>query len=178
MKNAITPTDHERIMRDDDYIVSKSDAKGRVIYGNRIFIEFSGYTESELLGKQHNIIRHPDMPRGIFKLLWDTIQGKEECNAFLKNLSKDGGFYWVFANITPDFDSQGGIVGYTSVRRKPSAEGVKQFAEIYRKMIEIEHHTGARDACEASQRYLDDQLAQRKIGYAEFVLSLQSGITP
>jgi PAS domain S-box-containing protein len=178
MKNPVSPTDREKVMRDDDYIVSKSDEKGRVIYGNRIFIEFSGYTEAELLGTQHNIIRHPDMPRGVFKLLWDTIQAKEECNAFVKNLSKDGSFYWVFANITPDFGAQGTIVGYTSVRRKASAEGIKQCAEIYRQMLHIERQAGPREACAASQKYLDELLAQQKISYAEFVLALQDKTAP
>ena len=69
---AITPTRNERVMREDDFIVCKTDLKGRITYGNEIFIEYSGYSESELLGAQHNIIRHPDMPRGVFKFLWDN----------------------------------------------------------------------------------------------------------
>src|SRR5690606_37840174 len=86
---AITPTRDERIMREDDFIVSKTDLKGRITYGNEIFIEFSGYTEQELLGSQHNIIRHPDMPRAAFKLAWDTIQAGREFFAYVKNMSKD-----------------------------------------------------------------------------------------
>jgi len=74
MKKPITPTSVEKVMREDDFIVSKTDLKGRITYGNRVFVEFSGYEEEELLGAQHNIIRHPDMPRAVFKLLWDTIQ--------------------------------------------------------------------------------------------------------
>ncbi len=73
MKYKVEPTQQERLMRDDDFIVSKTDLKGRITYCNRIFIEFSGYSEQELLGAQHNIIRHPDMPRGVFKFLWDTL---------------------------------------------------------------------------------------------------------
>lgn len=92
---AITPTRNERVMREDDFIVSKTDLKGRITYGNEIFIEFSGYTEQELLGSQHNIIRHPDMPRAAFKLAWDTIQAGREFFAYVKNMSKDGGFYSV-----------------------------------------------------------------------------------
>ena len=125
MKRAITPTAVERVMREDDFIISLTDTKGRITYGNRIFIEFSGYTEDELLGTQHNIIRHPDMPRSVFKLLWDKIQAKEECFAYVKNMSKDGSFYWVFANITPTFStpipvsSHGGFAGRCVV---PSAQ--------------------------------------------------------
>ena len=79
----IAPTQQERVMREQDFLVSKTDLKGRITYGNRIFIEFSGYSEAELLGKQHNIVRHPDMPRGVFKFLWDTIQQKRECFAYV-----------------------------------------------------------------------------------------------
>ena len=102
----------ERVMREDDFLVSKTDLKGRITYGNRIFIEFSGYSEAELLGAQHNIVRHPDMPRGVFKFLWDTLQAKQECFAYVKNRSKDGGFYWVFANVTPSYAADGKVDGY------------------------------------------------------------------
>jgi len=100
----IVPTDRERVMRKEEFIVSKTDLTGRITYGNRIFIEFSGYSEAELLGAQHNIIRHPDMPRAVFNLLWDTIAQGNEIFAYVKNMSKDGGFYWVFANVTPSYD--------------------------------------------------------------------------
>ena len=95
MKYKVTPTQHERLMREGDFIVSKTDLKGRITYCNRIFIEFSGFTESELLGAPHNLIRHPDMPRGVFQLLWDTLANGDEIFAYVKNMSKDGGFYWV-----------------------------------------------------------------------------------
>lgn len=172
MKNPITPTAVEKIMREDDFIVSKTDTTGRITYGNRIFIEFSGYSERELLGAQHNIIRHPDMPRGVFKLLWDTIQNKEEINAYVKNMAKDGSFYWVFANVTPNFGPDGAIVGYTSVRRKPKAEAVRLLSEVYRTMLEIEKRVGPREAIAASQKYLFDLLAEKKVSYSEFVLSI------
>jgi PAS domain S-box-containing protein len=168
----ITPTSVEKVMRENDFIVSKTDLKGRITYGNRIFIEFSGYTEEELLGSQHNIIRHPDMPRGVFKFLWDTIQGKTECNAYVKNMAKDGSFYWVFANVTPDFGKGGEITGYTSVRRKPNAEAVKLITGVYKTMLEIEQQAGPRNACAASLKYLTDLLAEKQVGYGEFILSI------
>ena len=124
MKRNITPTDVERRMREDDFIVSKTDAKGIILYGNPIFIEFSGYTEEELLGTQHNIIRHPDMPRSVFKFVWDTIATGSEFFGYVKNMSKDGSFYWVFTHITPDFGPGGNIVGYTSVRRCARREAI------------------------------------------------------
>jgi len=159
-------------MREDDFIVSKTDLKGRITYGNRIFIEFSGYAESELVGSQHNIIRHPDMPRGVFKFLWDTIQAKEECCAYVKNMAKDGSFYWVFANVTPEYDKSGNITGYFSVRRKPGEEAVKLMAGIYKTMLEIERQAGPKDACNASLKYLTGLLSEKGVSYSEFILSI------
>jgi len=172
MKNPVTPTTLEKVMREDDFIVSKTDLKGRITYGNRIFIEFSGYEERELLGAQHNIIRHPDMPRAVFKLLWDTIQNKRECNAYVKNLAKDGSFYWVFANVTPSFNRDGQVIGYFSVRRKPRASGVKTAGDLYRAMLEAEQKTGARDAIAASTKILTDLLAEKGMSYDELVLAI------
>ncbi|MBK1722945.1 PAS domain-containing protein [Thiocystis violacea] len=172
MKRTITPTTVEKVLRDDDFIVSKTDPRGRITYGNRIFIEFSGYTESELIGSQHNIIRHPDMPRGVFKLLWDSIQDKRECNAYVKNMAKDGSFYWVFANITPDLDAHGNITGYFSVRRKPRASAVAAVTDLYRSMRAAEQAAGARDAIQASTRILTDLLTEKGMTYDALVLAI------
>ena len=172
MKQPITPTTVERVLRDDDFIVSKTDLKGRITYGNRIFIEFSGYPERELLGVQHNIIRHPDMPRAVFKLLWDTLQDRRECNAYVKNMAKDGSFYWVFANITPSFDLDGKVIGYFSVRRKPKASALKTVSELYRAMLAAEQRAGARDAIAASTKILNDLLAEKGASYDELVLAI------
>ncbi len=172
MKNTIAPTAVERVLREDDFIVSKTDTSGRITYGNRIFIEFSGYSEKELIGAQHNIIRHPDMPRGVFKFLWDTIQAKEECFAYVKNMARDGSFYWVYANVTPSFNKEGNVTGYFSVRRKPKPEAVKAINDVYRTMLEIEQKAGTRDACNASLAYLTKLLADKGVSYAEFIVSL------
>ena len=159
-------------MREDDFIVSKTDLKGRITYGNRIFMEFSGYPDSELLGTQHNAIRHPDMPRAVFKLLWDTIGAGKECFAYVKNMAKDGSFYWVFANITPDRDMSGNIIGYYSVRRKPRESGVKACTDLYRAMLEAETRAGPRDAIAAGSKILTDLLAEKGLSYEELVLAI------
>lgn len=172
MKYKVEPTNKERVMREDDFIVSKTDLKGRITYGNRIFIEFSGYTEEELLGAPHNIIRHPDMPRAVFKLLWDTIASGKECFAYVKNMSKDGGFYWVFTHVTPDFGPSGNIVGYTSVRRCPSRQAVEKIAPVYQQMVAAEKSAGARDAIGASTQVLVDLLTKTGMSYDELVFSL------
>lgn len=172
MKRSITPTSIERVMRDDDFIVSMTDLKGRISYGNRIFIEFSGYEESELIGTQHNIIRHPDMPRGVFKLLWDKIQAGQECFAYVKNMSKDGGFYWVFTNVTPTFDSKGNVTGYFSIRRKPKISGIQTVTGLYAAMLEAEKKAGAANAIAASTQLLVDVLTEKGLSYDELILAI------
>lgn len=170
MKSKITPTQVERQLGDEDFIVSKTDAKGRILYANRIFIALSGYSEAELLGAQHNIIRHPDMPRSVFKLLWDAIAGGQEFIGYVKNLSKDGGFYWVLATVTPDRDAERNIVGYTSVRRKPRPEAVQAAAELYRIMLAAESRVGAKEAIAAGTAVLQQALNGKS--YEQFVLAL------
>lgn len=172
MKRAITPTSIERVMREDDFVVSMTDLKGRITYGNRIFIEFSGYTSEELIGTQHNIIRHPDMPRGVFQLLWDKIQAGEECFAYVKNMSKDGGFYWVFANVTPTFDPQGNITGYLSIRRKPKMSGIQTVTGLYAAMLDAEKKAGPANAIAASTKILVDLLNEKGLSYDELVLAI------
>lgn len=172
MKRGIQPTSTERVMRSDDFIVSKTSPKGIITYCNPIFIEFSGYGEEELLGSQHNIIRHPDMPRSAFKLAWDTIQSGREFFAYVKNMSKDGSFYWVYAHITPDFGRNGSIEGYTSVRRCPSREAIGKITGVYRAMLDAERAVGARDAIAAGTKVLVDALGQLGMDYEEFVFSL------
>lgn len=160
------------MMRENDFIVSKTSPKGIITYGNPIFIEFSGYTEEELLGSQHNIIRHPDMPRAAFQLAWDTIRSGKEFFGYVKNMSKDGGFYWVFTHIAPDFDQQRNIVGYTSVRRCPRREAIAKIEPLYRQMLQAEKSAGARDAIAAGTKVLVDLLNQTGMGYEELVFSL------
>lgn len=159
-------------MREGDFIVSKTDTRGIITYGNPIFIEFSGYTEEELLGSQHNIIRHPDMPRAAFKLAWDTIQSGKEFFAYVKNMSKDGGFYWVFTHITPDFGPGGQIVGYYSVRRCPKRAAVEAIAGVYAQMLAAEKAAGAQRAIEAGTAVLVNQLNAAGMSYEELVFAL------
>jgi len=161
-------------MRDGDFIVSKTDLKGHVTYANKIFKEFSGFSEEEFLGKQHNLIRHPDMPRCVFKLLWEHIQDGQEIFAFVKNICKDGGYYWVWANVTPSLDARGNVLGYYSVRRKPNPKAIPHVAALYRQLLQIEQSAGSRDAIEASRAHLQQLLNQQGVSYERFILDLQS----
>ena len=163
-----TPTNNEVTFPEDNIIVSKTDTKGRITYCNELFIQMSGYSEEELLDQPHNILRHPDMPRAIFKLLWDTIQSKEEINAYAKNLCKDGSYYWVFANVTPSFDEKDNIIGYFSVRRKPKQASLNIIKDLYTKLLQIEKSSGM----EASMKYLQELLKEKGVSYEEFIISL------
>ncbi|MDX1808038.1 MAG: PAS domain-containing protein [Sulfurospirillaceae bacterium] len=163
------PNSNRYDLQPNDFIVSKTDLKGNITYCNQIFIQISKYSETELIGAPHNLIRHPDMPRVVFKLLWDRIKNKQEIFAFVKNLSKDGGYYWVFANVTASLDSSGNVIGYYSVRRKPSEEGIKVLSELYAKLIELEKSGGM----DASEKYLFDLLDEKGVGYDELIVSLQ-----
>lgn len=168
----ITPINKERIMREDDFIVSKTDTRGIITYGNPIFIEFSGYTEEELLGAPHNIIRHPDMPRAAFQLAWSTIQSGKEFFGYVKNMSKDGGFYWVFTHITPDFAPGGQIVGYYSVRRCPKRSAIEKIEPVYRQMLAAEKAAGSSKAIAAGTQVLLDLLKSTGLGYEDLIFAL------
>lgn len=172
MKYKVTPTSKVLELREEDFIVSKTNPKGIITYCNQIFIEYAKYTESELLGEQHNIIRHPDMPRAIFKLLWDTISQKKEIFAYVKNMSKDGSAYWVMANVTASLDERNNIIGYYSVRRKPKSSAVKAVSELYREMLSIEKRVGTRDGMTASTEFLTNIMSKEGKSYEEFILSI------
>ena len=172
MKYKVQPTTREKVMREHDFIVSKTDLKGRITYGNRIFIEYSGFSEQELLGAPHNIIRHPDMPRGVFKFLWDTLAQQQEIFAYVKNMAKDGSFYWVFANVTPDYDASGNVIGYLSVRRAPKRSAVDVLTGVYQLMLAEEEKAGPRGACDASLALLGSILKDKRMTYDELVLAL------
>ncbi len=156
-------------MQKNDFIVSKTDLKGRITYVNQIFMKMAEYTEQELLGKAHNIIRHPDMPKAVFRYLWDMIPKKEEVFAFVINKTKDGNSYWVYANVTASLDDNGNITGYYSVRRQPNKKALEIIKPLYKKMLEVEKNSGV----DASFKVLTDILEEKGVGYNELIVSIQ-----
>lgn len=158
----------ELSFNENEIIVSKTDLKGRITYGNEVFIKLSGYEEHELLGKPHNIVRHNEMPKCIFKLLWERIQSGEEIFAYVVNQAKNGDHYWVFANVTPSFDNNGKIIGYYSVRRKPKSDALQTIQTLYSILINTEKSGGVN----ASIKYLEETLRNKGKNYDEFILSL------
>lgn len=151
-----------------EIIVSKTDTHGKITYGNELFLQLAGYKEDEILGKPHNIVRHPDMPKLVFKLLWDTIKAGNEINAYVINSSKNGDYYWVYANVTPSLDENGRVAGYYSVRRKPSQKALAQVKPLYQKLVNAERSGGVAQ----SQKMLDELLKNHGGRYDKFILSL------
>jgi PAS domain S-box-containing protein len=174
MTRTIIPTNVERFFDAHDIIVSKTDLKGRMTYVNQTFCKIAGYTEQELVGQPHSIIRHPDMPRAVFKLLWDTILDRREIFAYVKNMAKSGDFYWVFAHVTPSFDAGGKIIGFHSNRRVPDPAIVKSvFVPLYADLLRVEQsHRNGKDALAAGYQRLIDFVAAKKVAYDELIFAL------
>ena len=166
---------NEKMLSENAFIVSKTDTKGYITYCNRVFVEMAGWSRFELIGANHNIIRHPHMPKIAFKIAWDLIQSKKEFFGFVKNLRKDGGFYWVFAYITADLDLNGNIIGYTSFRKKPSRKGIETLEPIYLKLVEAEKVAGMSASYELLKEVLganDENVIEK---YNKLVFDLQRG---
>ncbi len=172
MKTRIIPTQHEVSLRDDEFIVSKTDTKGRITYANRVFMSIADYSEDRLLGVQHNIIRHPDMPRGVFRFMWNTLKQGDEFFGYVKNMTARGDYYWVLANVTPDLDENDQLVGYFSVRRKPKRSALDTVIPIYQEMLALEQRSGPAQAPDASMALLSDKLKGLGMSYERFVLSI------
>jgi len=151
------------------YIVSKTDKHGIIEYGNDYFVEISGYTEPELLGQPHSIIRHPDMPKIVFKLMWDRINKAQNIMAVVKNLAKDGSYYWVVTEFQPKVDPiTNDIISHTAFRKAAPQKAVDVMEPIYQKLLEIEKEGGM----EASEKYLRGFLEEKGVTYDEFVNDL------
>jgi aerotaxis receptor len=129
-KRKVLVTDYETLFPDGRLIVSSTDPQGIITHVNQSFVDMSGYSEKELMGQPHYILRHPDMPAAAFKNLWDTVKQGDKWHGYVKNLRKDGGYYWVLATVIPNIRS-GKIKGYTSVRRKPARRKVEECIKLY-----------------------------------------------
>jgi len=133
----VTPVDEE-YMYVGDVIISQTDLKGVITFANRMFCDTSGYRASELIGQPHNIIRHPDMPKAAFEKMWETIKSGQSWNGLVKNLRKDGLYYWVETEILPLKDADDNVTGYIAARKPASRKNIEETKEIYARMLEIE----------------------------------------
>jgi len=153
-----TPINEEIVLDPKRYIVSETDEKGKITFCNDYFMEVSGYSKEELIGKPHSIVRHPDMPKVVFKLLWETISAGKNINALIKNLAKDGRYYWIFTEfeIRRDTDT-GKIIGYHAARKSISKHVIEIINDLYKKLLEIEKN----DSIDAAQTYLINFLKEK-----------------
>ena len=168
----VIPTTKENLLNHDDLIVTKTDLKGNITYCNECFLNISVLEEKYALSQPHSIIRHPDMPKAVFQILWDTLKRGDEFFGIVKNLSTDGSYYWVFANITPSFDEAGETQGYFSVRRKANNTLVKIMSDLYQNMLQAEkRHNNDKQAIEASTQILNDFIDDKGVSYNEYLIS-------
>ncbi len=173
MREGVKPTGRESPLAENDLIVTKTDLKGRITYANEVFLRVSRFTAAQVLGAPHSINRHPDMPRCVFKLLWERVQAGREIFAYVVNLASNGDHYWVFAHVTPSYDPRGNLVGYHSNRRKPDTHQVETVAELYRTLCATEAGPKNRkDGMMRGTERLNAILADKGVGYDEFVFSL------
>jgi len=174
MARDVSLTGNERFFAENDIIVSKTDLKGRMTYVNDVFLELASYSEKECLGQPHAMIRHPEMPRCIFKLLWDTIQDGREIFAYVVNRAANGDHYWVLAHVTPSKDNSGNIIGYHSNRRVPDRDILTNtIIPLYKKLLDIENsHASSKEGMEAAMQVVVDLLNENGVEYDEFIAGL------
>lgn len=170
----ITPTDREVFFPGNEIIVSKTDKKGRITYANQTFCNIAGYSEAELLGQPHSIVRHPDMPRAVFKLLWETLYEGREIFAYVKNITKSGDYYWVLAHVTPSYDRNKNVIGYHSSRRVPKRTVVQDvIIPFYASILKEEkQHQNGQKALAAGFDFVVSFLRSRNMSYDALLFSL------
>ncbi|MGY1749358.1 PAS domain-containing protein [Modestobacter sp. SYSU DS0511] len=169
------PTGVERTFADDELIGSKTDARGVITYANDVFLRVGPYSLHEVIGQPHNLIRHPDTPKAVFKLLRDTLATGSELFAYIDNLAADGANYWVLAHVTPSRDAAGRVVGYHSNRRRPAPAGVAAVRPLYEQLLaEERRHPNGRAAVEASSALLQRLITEQAASYEDFIWSVIS----
>jgi len=150
-------------------IMSKTNAFGIIEYANEVFVDVSGYEDYELMGQPHNIIRHPDMPKVIFKVLWENLKNGKNFHAIVKNLAKSGRYYWVITDFEISRDENDVIVNYFGRRQAVPQEVIALHIEpLYKKLLQIEAASGM----EFSEKYLIGFLEEKKKSYVEYIKDL------
>ncbi|MET0187892.1 MAG: PAS domain-containing protein [Pseudonocardia sediminis] len=172
-RRAAGPTGIERAFGPEEIIVSKTDPRGVVTYANDVFVRVSGFAEQQILGQPHNLIRHPDMPRAVFQLMWDVIPTGRELFAYVLNLAADGGHYWVLAHVTATHAPDGSVAGYHSNRRWVPPGTRRTVADLYARVRAAEDaHDRTPDKVAAGTAALHGALADAGVTYDELVWSL------
>ncbi|MCK4440691.1 MAG: PAS domain-containing protein [Sulfurovaceae bacterium] len=162
------PIDEEIKLNNKKLLVSKTDNKGRILYVNDYFCEISGYEPDEVVGLPHNLLRHPDMPRAIFYLMWSNIQSGKNITAVIKNLAKSGKYYWITTDFENYRNSKGDIVSYIAFRRPASRKAIEAVEGLYCSLLDIEKRHGM----EASLVYLQGYLDERHTNYNDLMYKI------
>jgi PAS domain S-box-containing protein len=162
------PIDEEIKFSRKKFLVSKTDLKGKIIFVNKNFCEVSGYSEDELIGVPHNVVRHPDMPRAIFFLIWKNLLSGRGITAVIKNLAKSGKYYWIITDFEPKFDKDGNIISLTAFRRSVPRYIIDEIEELYDVMLTIEKKHGM----EKSLAYLEGFLEEKNMTYDGYLAEL------
>lgn len=174
MARDVSLTGTEQYFEETEIIVSKTDLKGRLTYCNDVFLRVAGYTEKECLGQPHSMIRHPDMPRCVFGLLWETLQAGDEIFAYVVNRCKNGDHYWVNAHVTPSRNGAGTVIGYHSNRRVPDRDILEsRIMPLYAELLaEERRQTNRKAGLAASTGMVTDLLRKNNMEYDEFIATL------
>lgn len=162
------PVDKEINLDPTKTIMSKTDTRGIIEYANEYFMEISGYEEFELMGQAHNIIRHPDMPKTIFKLMWDSIEKGQNIHAFVKNMAKDGRYYWVLTNFEIKKDVEGNVISYYARRKAAPRNAIYEIDRLYYILKSIENKQDMQTAL----NYFIGMLEEKNMTYNQFILSI------
>lgn len=163
-----TPVDKEIKLDPSLVIMSKTDPKGFIEYANDYFMEVSGYEEYELMGQPHSVIRHPDMPKIIFKLMWERLLEGKNIHVLIKNLAKDGRYYWVLTNFETKYDTEGNIVSHYARRKAAPGNAIYQIEQLYKTILAIEKKQNP----EIAEKYFNGLLEESGKAYDEFILDL------
>ena len=166
-------TGREKLFSPDDVLTSKTDLRGVITYANDVFCHIAGFISAELYGAPHSLIRHPEMPRAVFALMWRTIESGQEFFGYVVNRCKNGDHYWVLAHIVPDIDPESReIVGYHSTRRCPSREGVAEASKLYSAIRDAERRRPREQQVEAGVAVVHAALKEAGMSYEQWVFSL------
>lgn len=161
-----TPIDEQIALDKYKYILSRTDDKGVIQFGNDYFYEISGYNSQEMIGQPHSMIRHPDMPKVIFKLMWDRLKQGKNIFAVVKNLAKDGRYYWVTTKFEIKKNPMdNSITGYMAYRQAAKPQAVSTMSKLYEELLEIEKSSGI----EAAEKYFIGYLESKRMTYDEFI---------
>jgi PAS domain S-box-containing protein len=164
-KDRPNPIDEEIVINDEEVLISVTDPKGIITEANEVFCKVAGYSKEELIGSPHNCIRHPDMPRIMFKIVWDHIKDRENVMAVVKNLAKDGRYYWIVTDFVTQVDADRKIINYTAYRRPISDKVKEAIIPLYEALTAIEKIEGM----EASEKFLMNYFEKRGLTYDDMI---------